>query len=91
MSISELQGKAKELLALKKKIKELEGKRDILEQEMKRELTRRQTDELFAGAYTVRWVSFPVVRFDTTAFKTAHGDLYQQFTKETEQKRFTVA
>lgn len=91
MSLIEIQGKVRELISLKKKAKELEAKITALKQEIKREMGRRQTEELATGTYTVRWVSFPVVRFDTTAFKAAHGDLYRQFTRETEQKRFTVA
>lgn len=30
-------------------------------------------------------------RFDTTAFKKEHNDLYQQFTKQVASKRFSIA
>ena len=66
---------------------EAEALRDII----KNEMLEQGTDELEAGAYIVRWTSVLTNRFDTTAFKKEHNDLYKQFTKQIASKRFSIA
>ena len=51
----------------------------------------RDTEELEAGAYIVRWTSVLSNRFDTTAFKKTYGDLYKTFTKQVSSKRFCIS
>jgi predicted phage-related endonuclease len=46
---------------------------------------------LVAGPFKVKWTKFITNRFDTTAFKTAHKDIYDMFTKPQESRRFSVA
>ena len=66
---------------------EAEALRDII----KNEMLAQGTEELEAGAYIIRWTSVLTNRFDTTAFKKEHNDLYKQFTKQTASKRFSIA
>ena len=66
---------------------EAEALRDII----KNEMLEQGTEELEAGAYIIRWTSVLTNRFDTTAFKKEHNDLYKQFTKQTASKRFSIA
>ncbi|MBO5295834.1 MAG: hypothetical protein J6B71_11420 [Clostridia bacterium] len=66
---------------------EAEALRDII----KNEMLEQGTEELEAGAYIIRWTSVLTNRFDTTAFKKEHGDLYKQFTKQIASKRFSIA
>lgn len=66
---------------------EIEALRDSI----KAEMLAQGTEELEAGAYIVRWTSVLSNRFDTTAFKKLHGDLYKQFTKQVASKRFSIA
>ena len=66
---------------------EAEALRDIIKSEM----LEQGTEELEAGAYIIRWTSVLTNRFDTTAFKKEHGDLYKQFTKQIASKRFSIA
>ena len=66
---------------------EAEALRDII----KNEMLEQGAEELEAGAYIVRWTSVLTNRFDTTAFKKEHNDLYKQFTKQTASKRFSIA
>ena len=66
---------------------EAEALRDII----KNEMLEQGTEELEAGAYIVRWTSVLTNRFDTTAFKKEHNDLYKQFTKQIASKRFSIA
>ena len=66
---------------------EAEALRDIIKSEM----LEQGTEELEVGAYIIRWTSVLTNRFDTTAFKKEHNDLYKQFTKQIASKRFSIA
>ena len=66
---------------------EAEALRDII----KNEMLEQGTEELEAGAYIIRWTSVLTNRFDTTAFKKEHKELYKQFTKQIASKRFSIA
>ena len=59
--------------------------------ERKAEMLERDTEELEAGKYIVRWTSVLSNRFDSTAFKKQHSELYKSFTKQVASKRFSVA
>jgi len=91
MSINEIESKIRalnewEALAEKAR-KEIESLKD----EIKAEMLQKNTEELEAGQYIVRWTSVLTNRFDTTAFKKAHGELYKTFTKQIASKRFSIA
>ena len=64
---------------------------ESLKDEIKAEMLHQNTEELSAGQYIVRWTSVLTNRFDTTAFKKEHGDLYKTFTKQIASKRFSIA
>ena len=64
---------------------EAEALRDLIKEEMLRQ------EELEAGAYIIRWTSVLSNRFDTTAFKKEHNDIYLKFTKQIQSKRFSIA
>ena len=49
------------------------------------------TEEMTAGKYIVRWTSVLSNRFDTTAFKKAHGELYKEYTKQSASRRFSIS
>lgn len=50
-----------------------------------------ETEELCVGAHVVRYKVVKSNRFDTSAFKKEHADLYAGFLKESTTRRFTVA
>ena len=66
---------------------EVEALRDSIKQQMLEE----ETEELMVGTYIVRWTSILSNRFDSTAFKKEHAELYKSFTKQVASKRFTIA
>ena len=66
---------------------EAEALRDII----KNEMLEQGTEELEAGAYIIRWTSVLTNRFDTTAYKKEHNELYKQFSKQIASKRFSIA
>ena len=65
---------------------EAEALRDII----KAEMLEQDIEELEAGAYIVRWTSVLTNRFDTTAFKKTHSDMYKEYTKQISSRRFTI-
>lgn len=64
---------------------------ETLTDKIKAEMLARDTEELIAGRYIVRWSTFLKSTFDSSAFKREHADLYNQFTKETTQRRFCIS
>jgi len=64
---------------------ELEAKKDIIKAHM------GEDTELRAGEYKVTWKPVTSNRFDSTAFKATHAELYKQYTKESITRRFCVA
>ena len=49
------------------------------------------TEELCVGAHIVRYKTVKSNRFDTTAFKKEHANMYADFLKESTSRRFTIA
>ena len=91
MSTSEITSKVRELKELKAMLEEIEAEIDTIEDEIKAEMTARNTEEMSVDVYKVRWTKVTSSRFDTSAFKKTHAELYNQYTKQTETHRFCVA
>ena len=70
---------------------EARAEAEALRDSIKAEMLERDTEELEAGKYIVRWTSVLSNRFDSTAFKKQHSELYKSFTKQVASKRFSVA
>lgn len=86
-----IEAKAKEIKELLRMKEELETEIASLQDELKAELTERSTDELIAGEYKIRYKEVSSNRFDTTSFKVTHKELYEQYTKTTISRRFSIA
>lgn len=67
----------------------LEAQKDALAEHIKQAMG--ETEELCIGSSVVRYKTVKSNRFDTTAFKKAHADLYADFLKESTSRRFTIA
>ena len=91
MSKNELVGKIEKLQEWEQLIEEAKAEAESLRDEIKQEMLNRDTEELEAGAYIIRWTSVLSNRFDTTGFKKAYNDLYKAFTKQTASKRFSIS
>ena len=68
-----------------------EAKAEAIRDSIKAEMMERDTEEMTAGKYIVRWTSVLSNRFDTTAFKKAHGELYKEYTKQSASRRFSIS
>lgn len=90
MTNKTIETKAREIKELMRMREELETEIASLQDELKAELTERSTDELVAGEYKIRYKEVTSNRFDTTSFKAKYKELYEQYTKTTTSKRFTI-
>jgi predicted phage-related endonuclease len=91
MSTIEITSKIEALKDLESLIEEAKAEAEALRDEIMAEMLNRNTEEMEAGQYIIRWTSVLSNRFDTTAFKKEHNDLYKQFTKQVPSKRFSIA
>lgn len=91
MSTIEITSKIEALKELESLIDEAKAEADALRDEIKQEMLNRDTEELEAGQYIVRWTSVLSQRFDTTAFKKVMPDIYKAYTKQVSSKRFSIA
>lgn len=74
-----------------KVMEEAKAEVESLRDQIKEEMVAQGTEEMEVGNYIVRYTSVLSNRFDTTSFKREHNDLYQQFTKQTASRRFSIA
>ena len=81
MSTSEIGSKVAELRELRRMAAELAEQISALENEVKAEMLRRDTDTLSGLDYKVTWKEVTSSRFDTEAFKSAYASLYTAFTR----------
>lgn len=91
MSTIDLLGKIRSLKELEALISEAQAELDSIKDELKAEMTNRNTEELDVDVFKIRYKTVKSSRFDTTAFKSTHKELYEQYVKQTESRRFTVA
>ena len=91
MSTIEIQSKVEALRELESLIEEAKAEAETIRDEIKAEMLNRNTEELSAGQYIVRWTSVLSNRFDSTAFKKAMPDVYKAYTKTVSSRRFTIS
>ena len=91
MSTIEITSKIEALKDLEALIEEAKAEAETLRDEIKAEMLIRNTEEMEAGQYIIRWTSVLSQRFDTTSFKKVYGDLYKEYTKQTASRRFSIA
>ena len=91
MSTIEITSKIEALKDLEALIEEAKAEAETLRDEIKAEMLNRNTEEIEAGQYIIRWTSVLSQRFDTTSFKKVYGDLYKEYTKQTASRRFSIA
>lgn len=72
-------------------IAEAKAETQKIEEQIKTEMDERNLEELEVGTFIVRYTSILTSRFDTTAFKKSHTDIYKQFLKQSASRRFTIS
>lgn len=91
MNKEEMIKKVTELKELKTMAEELQAEITSIEDSIKAEMTVQNVSELQIGMFKIRWTPVKSNRFDSVSFKKVYADLYNQFTKVIETKRFTIA
>lgn len=91
MSTNQITSKIEALLEWEKIMEEAKEQAETLRDELKQEMMARNTEELTAGQYIVRWTSVLSQRFDSTAFKKTMPDVYRSFIKQVTSRRFSIA
>ena len=91
MSQNELVAKIEALNEWEALMQEAKEQAEAIRDSIKAEMMERDTEELTAGKYIIRWTSVLSNRFDTTAFKKKYGELYKTFTKQTASRRFSIS
>ncbi len=91
MSTIEITSKIEAIRELEELIEAAKAEADTIRDEIKAEMLNRDTEELTAGQYIVRWTSVLTQRFDSTAFKKVLPELYKAYTKQVSSRRFTIS
>ena len=91
MSKNELISKIEALNEWEALMEEAKEQAEAIRDSIKQEMLERETEELTAGQYIIRWTPVLSNRFDSTAFKKHYADLYKAFTKQTASRRFSIS
>lgn len=91
MSTNEIATKLRDLKELCALIEEAQAEAEAIKDEIKAFMTATGKEEMTVDVFKVRYKTVKSSRFDSAAFKKTHGDLYAQYTKQTETHRFSVA
>ena len=91
MTINELNAAAKDLLAVKSMIAELEAQAEALTDSIKAAMVEQGREALNGDGWKASWKNVDARRFDSKAFKADHADLYDAYSKKTTSTRFLVS
>lgn len=91
MSTTEITSKIESIKTLQAMIDELTAEMESVKDEVKREMETQGVEEMTVSCFKVCYKAVTSSRFDSTAFKKTHADLYEQYTKQTTSKRFSIA
>ena len=91
MSKIELLAKIELLNKYEAMIEELKAEAETVRDAIKAEMLERDTEELIAGQYIIRWTPVLSQRFDSTAFKKVMPEIYKAYTKQVSSRRFTIS
>lgn len=81
MTKAELITKIEALNEWEELMEQAKAEAEAIRDSIKEEMLERETEELIAGSYIIRWTSVLSNRFDTTNFKKMYGDLVKSQVK----------
>jgi len=73
------------------KLRELEAQQKALEEQAEADMEAKQVEEMKAGSFVIRWKTILSSRLDGKALKAALPEIYNQYCKASESRRFTIA
>ncbi len=91
MSANELNMTAKDLLAVKTMIAELEAEAEALTDKIKAAMVEQGKEVLVGDGWHASWKNIVSNRFDSKAFKADNADVYAAYTKSVVTCRFLIS
>ena len=91
MNKVEMEARVVELMVLEAQIKELSKQADSIKEELKKEMNRRKVESMTTENHVIRWTYMTSNRFDSSAFKTDHPKLCEEYTRPSSSRRFSIA
>lgn len=91
MSANEIESMIKKLQEWEAIAEEAKAEAEALRDEIKAEMLNRDTEELTAGRYIIRWTSVLSQRFDSTTLKRVLPEIYKAYTKQVSSRRFSIS
>lgn len=91
MSTIEITTKAREYRELQAMIRELEAEAEAVKAAITAELDALGVDTLQADIFTIKHTAYQSTRIDSSRLKAEHPDLYSEYSKTVEARRFQVA
>lgn len=91
MTTNQIIEQIRELNEYEQLLEEVKAAAEAIKDTLKAECEERDTEELVAGGYVIRWTSILSNRFDTVNFKKSYGEIYKAYTKQVYSKRFSVS
>ncbi len=90
MTSTEILKKVRMIKDYKQTIKQFQEELEQVENELKGMMEEKGTEEYCVDVFTIRYTEVASERFDSTAFKKTHEELYKQYLKQTVSKRFSI-
>jgi predicted phage-related endonuclease len=90
MSMNELTAQARAYFELMQQIADLEAEAEAIKDRLKAVMVERETEDLQGPGWRATWHNTVTNRFDSSAFKKAHADLYDSFCRPVTGTRFTL-
>lgn len=91
MSERMILNRIRKLMELEEQMKSLQQQADKLKEEIKADMEAKKQVEMKVGNHVVRFKTVLTNRLDSKSLQSSLPDVYKQFVKQTESRRFTVA
>ena len=91
MTTIEMTNKVKTIKELEALIAEAQQEAEAIKDEIKAEMTAQGVDEIAVDIFKVRYKVVTSSRFDSKSFKSKYADLFNEYSKTTESRRFSIS
>ena len=91
MTTIEMANKVKTIKELEALIAEAQQEAEAIKDEIKAEMTAQGVDEIAVDIFKVRYKVVTSSRFDSKSFKSKYADLFNEYSKTTESRRFSIS
>lgn len=91
MSVTELETRIVKMQEWEQLAQDAAAEAEAIRDTIKAEMLARDTEELTAGRFIVRWRSVLTSRFNSSEFKKAMPDVYAAFARQSQSRRFSVS